>query len=238
MVTVNQSSAALTQADGGGNLQYTAGSAVFSAIGTSNNVTATGTYGSAVTVTANQSMTGTRTQASVHAGAGNAQDITGQATTVGNNVSVQNEGNCLSVITNQNNEAYTKAEVNLSSFWFGSASANAYGVGNSVLAGNIGQQVVINNTQTNSGGGIEVQSTFAGDLGYDAYSAATAIGNAITGFACASCDGRMTVTNSQTNSAEVGAFGVSAVTTSARSVTGLSSATGSSATFYVTSPTQ
>ncbi|MEI7931680.1 MAG: holdfast anchor protein HfaD, partial [Alphaproteobacteria bacterium] len=236
VVSVNQSSAALTQADGGGNLQYTAGSVVFSALGTSNNVTAVGTYGSAVTVTANQSMTGQRTQASVFTGAGNAQDITAQATTTGNNISVSNQGPYLEVNASQTNTAYTKAEANLSSFEFGSASSIAYGVGNSVMAGNIGSQVILRNTQVNSGGGIEVISGFTGDTGYDAYSTATAVGNAVTGFACAACEGRMNVTNSQTNSAEVGALGGVAIGTSARSVSGVAAATGNTATFYVTSP--
>lgn len=231
VVSVNQSSAALTQADGGGNLQYTAGSVVFSALGTSNNVTATGIYGSALTVTATQSMTGQRTQASVFAGAGNAQDITAQATTTGNNISASNEGNYLEVNATQTNTAYLKAEANLSSWEFGSSSAIAYGVGNSVMAGNIGQSVIVRNNQVNSGGGIEVIAGLSGDTGYDAYSTATAVGNAVTGFACAACDGRMTVTNSQNNSAEVGAFGGVAVGTSARSVQGVAAATGNTATF-------
>ncbi len=238
VVTLNQTSAALTQADGGGNVQYTPGSILFSALATSNNLTATGTYGSAVTVTANQVMTGTRTQAAVYAGAGNAQEINAQATTVGNNISANNTGNYLEVNATQNNASYVRSEANLTSFEFGAATASAYGVGNSLLAGNIGHEIVLNNTQVNSGGGVEVIAGFTGDTGYDAYVTATAIGNAATGFACASCDGRMTVHNSQTNSAEVGAFSGAQITTSGRSVTGLSAATGNSASFYVTSPTQ
>ena len=240
IVTTNQSSAATTQADGGGNLTYTAGSVLFSALGTSNNITATGTYGSAVTLNATQSMTGAHTQATVYAGAGNAQDITAQATTTGNNISASNSGPgaYLQVNANQTNSAFTFSEANLTSFDFGSATANAYGVGNSVMAGNVGQQLVLNNTQVNSGGGVEVIAGFTGDTGYDAYSSATAIGNAATGFACASCNGRMTVTNSQTNSAEVGAFGGVAITTQGRNVSSVASATGNSGTFYVTSPSQ
>ncbi len=240
IVTANQSSAATTQADGGGNLTYTGGTVLFSALGTSNNVTATGDFGSAVTVNATQSMTGAHTQATVYAGAGNAQDINAQATTTGNNISATNSGPgaYLQVNANQTNTAFTFAEANLTSFEFGSAQANAYGVGNSVMAGNVGQQVVLNNTQVNSGGGVEVIAGFTGDTGYDAYASATAIGNAATGFACSSCNGRMTVTNSQTNSAEVGATGGVAITTQGRNVSSVASATGNSGTFYVSSPSQ
>lgn len=236
-VTVVQSSDALTQADDGGNLQYTDGTAIFSALGTSNNVTAVGTYGSAVTLDVTQTMTGTRTQASNFTGAGNAQDITAQATTTANNVNATNEG-YLNVVTNQDNQSYVRAEANLTSYEYGAATASAYGVGNSTLAGAYGNELVLNNTQTNSGGGVEVIAQFTGNTGYDAYVSSTAIGNAVTGYVCSTCGGTMTVSNQQTNSAEVGAFGTAAINGSGRSVQSLTAATGNSATFYVSSPSE
>lgn len=235
-VTVNQSSTALVQADGGGTLQYTDGTAIFSALGTSNNVTAVGTDVSNQRMVINQSMTGARTQASVYAAAGNAQDINGQATATANNINATGIGGEHNLTLSQTNDSYLRAEVDLTAFEFGSASANAYGVGNSVLAGNFGPEIVLNNTQVNSGGGIEVISRFTGDNGYDAYSSATAVGNAVTGYACSECQGRMTVNNSQRNTTDVAAHGVVTTTGSHRSVSSVASATGNTGSFYVSSP--
>ena len=72
--------------------EYTDGTALFSALGTSNNVTAVGTNVSNQHMVINQSMTGARTQASVFAAAGNAQDINAQATATANNVSATGVG--------------------------------------------------------------------------------------------------------------------------------------------------
>jgi hypothetical protein len=235
-VVVNQSSAALTQADGGGTLQYTDGTALFSALGTSNNVTAVGTNVSNQRMVINQSMTGERTQASVYAAAGNAQDINAQATATANNVSATGVGGEHNLTIDQTNTAYLRSEVDLTSFQFGSASANAYGVGNSVMAGNFGPDITLNNTQVNSGGSIEVISRFTGDNGYDAYTTATAVGNAVTGYACSDCQGRMTINNSQRNASDISATGVATTTGSHRSVSSVATATGNTGSFYVSRP--
>ena len=65
---------------------------------------------------------------------------------------------------------------------------------------------------------------------------ATAMGNAVTGYACSRCNGRMSVTNNQTNGADVGASSSSAVASSGRQVTGVSTAIGNNASFNVNSP--
>lgn len=234
-VYVEQTNGADVQADDGGTLQYTDGTAIFSALATGNNVTGTGEYGSAVTVDAYQYNVGERTQASVFTNAGNAQDITGQATVTGNNYSVTNEGYVGAYVT-QDNEAAIRSQVELSSYDFGAATSSAYGVGNSVMAGAIGPALVMENTQLNTGAGVEVSATFTGNDGYDAYVSSTAIGNAVTGYACSYCGGDIYVTNSQTSSTPVGAYGGVNITGSNRSVQTLSAATGNSATFYATSP--
>jgi hypothetical protein len=235
-VAVSQSSAAVVQADGGGTLQYTDGTALFSALGTANNVTSVGADYSDQRLVVNQSMTGDRTQAAVFAAAGNAQDINAQATATANNLSSTGVGGSHEVNVNQTNSAYLRSQVDLTSFEFGSASANAYGVGNSVMAGNYGPDITLNNTQVNSGGGIEVISSFSGNSGYDAYTSATAVGNAVTGYACSDCSGRMTISNSQRNSTDVSATGVATTTGSHRSVSSVATATGNTGSFYVSQP--
>lgn len=235
--TVNQSSAALTQADGGGTLGYTDGTALFSALASSNNVTGTGGEdGSDQTANVTQRMTGTRTQATVFANVGTGQDLVAQSTATANNISITNVDGPLNVVSNQGNDSYLQSQAVLTAYEFGTAQTNAYGVGNSVMAGNVGQSVEINNTQANSGGGVEVSASFTGGGGYDAYVTATAIGNAITGFSCTSCGGRMTVTNRQTNSADVGATASTSIAGYNRTTAATATATGNSASFYVTNP--
>ncbi len=239
--TITQTSQALTQSNGGGNLLYTPGTATWSALAVSNNVTATGTDGSTQTLNVNQSMTGDRTQAAQFLGIGSAQTVINAVTATGNNVSASNDGGDLNVVTVQDNEGYLRAQAESAAFEFGTSSVIATGVGNSVMAGETGGQVTVNNLQTNGGAGVDVLATSAGTDGYDLSSSATAMGNAATGFACTVCGGRMTVANSQTNSADIGAtstvnLGVG-TGGSARSATGVATAVGNSATFYVSRPT-
>ena len=67
-------------------------------------------------------------------------------------------------------------------------TAYARGAANEVSVGNNDHYLEIDNTQFNSGG-VEVSATFAGTNGYDAYVAAEAVGNSVTGYACSECDG-------------------------------------------------
>lgn len=234
--TISQDSDASAQADNGVTLNYTDGVAVSSALATVNNVTATGLGFSNQTLDATQVSTGATATATSFTFAGNAQDITSQATATGNNLSSTNEGGVYSVTASQNNSSAIFAESYLSSFQFGAATSSAYGVGNSVMAGQFGPEIRLDNSQVNTGG-VSVMSTFVGDNGYDAYTSATAIGNAVTGFACSECvPGRMTVNNSQTNSASIGATGALTVNGANRQVNTVSSATGNTATFYVSRP--
>ena len=239
--SVTQTSQALTQSNSGAILQVSSGTATFSALAVSNNVTATGTDGSTQTINVNQSMTGDRTQAAQFLAFGEAQTLINGVTATGNNVSATNDGGDLNVTTVQDNESYLRAQAETTAFEFGLSSTMATGVGNSVMAGETSGEVNINNTQTNGGAGIQVVASSAGNDGFDLSSSATAMGNAVTGFACSLCGGRMTATNSQINSADVSAassLSLGAGTGgSARSATGVSTAVGNSATFYVSKPT-
>ena len=76
----------------------------------------------------------------------------------------------------------------------------------------------------------------AGNNGYDATSSATAMGNAATAFACSDCGGAINITNSQTNSGGVSAVSTLSITGANRSVTGVATAVGNNATFYVSKP--
>ncbi len=76
-------------------------------------------------------------------------------------------------------------------------------------------------------------------MGYDLSSTSTAMGNAVTGYACSACGGVMNITSSQSNTADVGATaGIPYAGTNGtvRSAVSAATAVGNSATFYVSKP--
>jgi len=233
-VRVNQVNNATVASDGGGNVGYVAGTSNFTATTAANNVTVAG-VGSGQRLEINQTNNADVTQASQFTAYGNAYLSTTQATATGNNISAAEEGPLLDVTSNQENLAYLRAEAVSSGYEFGAGSAVAYGVGNSMVAGNVGLATVVDNNQVNDGGGIDSIASYSGNQGYDASSSATAIGNAATGYACSDCSGSVSVNNRQRNAAEVGATATTSVA-SGRSATGVANAVGNTASYYVSRP--
>jgi hypothetical protein len=97
------------------------------------------------------------------------------------------------------------------------------------------EHVRIDNAQFNSGG-VQADASFAGAYGYDAYVGADAVGNSVTGFACAECGATLEAENSQTNSGNVSATARTTVGGDGRAVITGANATGNAASFYVTRP--
>jgi hypothetical protein len=224
-MTVNQSNQASVQGNGGAVISYTGdGTSTFSSVTTGNNITYTGTNGATTGLTLNQSNTGSLVQATQFVNAGNGQTIASASNAIANNASITNENNPLGVSSTQNNTTYVRAQTEETAYEFGTASASANGVGNSLVAGNPGGDLTLSNNQTNTGGGVEVISSFSGTggLGYDGSSSAVAMGNAVTGYACSTCVNRMTVTNRQTNGTAVAATSTVTMSSANRSVTGVS----------------
>ena len=235
----DQTNNAIVQANGGAVLGYTGDDASsFSSVAAGNNVTVNNSMGSTTAVTLNQNNYGQYVQAAQFVNAGNGQTISAVTNTMGNNISATNENNPLNITANQTNTAYIRAQTDETAYEFGTGSASANGVGNSLVAGNPGGDITINNNQLNTGGGVEVLSSFSGTggLGYDASSSAVAMGNAATGYACGTCSNKMSVTNRQTNSTQVSATSTLTMNAANRSVTGVSTAMGNTATFYVSDP--
>ncbi len=122
--------------------------------------------------------------------------------------------------------------------WAYTATAAAYGVGNSTLATNIGSDMRVNLEQANSGG-VATSATFSGGTAGvssgNAVVSATSLGNAFTGYVCSRCgDAVVTGTVSQTNSGSISATGtMNAI--GASSAMGSASAIGNTATFITTS---
>ena len=246
-VTTSQTNSAHIDAEGGSEvdggsgatLDYTAGTVAYSTAAVANNLTGTGT-GSSQTLNVTQTANGDLVQAAGFINVGEGQTVQGDATATANNVAVINDTGPLVVANNQENDTnFTHAQSVATDFQFGTGQATALGVGNSVLAGNQGPSTELDNTQVNTGG-IQAQASFTGDNGFDATSSATAMGNAAIGYACSQCGGVISVNNSQvTSGGGVEADSSTTLTNtagSARSATGVATAVGNSATFYVSRP--
>ena len=234
-VRVNQANAGETHSDGGGVYGLVTGTAEMTAGAMGNNVSLSGDGGSGVRMIANQQNTATSTHASHFTAFGQVQEAKTTAAAAGNNLNAVNAGYLLDATVNQTNQAYVRAQADSSAANFGAGSAVANGVGNNALAGDIGGELQVDNTQLNEGGGIEAVAAWTGGEGYDGLASATATGNGVVGYACADCSGHITVANNQTNTVDVGATATS-TQTRGRSVTGVASAVGNTATYYVSRP--
>lgn len=221
-------------ADGGAIIQYVAGTAVVAGTAAGNNIDLNGANQSAARVITDQNNGAASVTAAKFAAYGNSNTTVTAATASGNNLNAGNTGTLLDVASHQYNTAYVRAQAQETSYQFGSAQATAYGVGNSVMAGNYGPGLVLDNVQVNDGGGVEVIASFEGNNGYDAGASATAIGNAVTGYVCNQCSGTMNATNSQSNNVDVSARSTITMSGGARSLVGVATATGNNASFSVT----
>ena len=235
VMDVSQSSAATATAEVEAVVQYMPDTAIFSSAATSNNVSTSGTNGTTQELAVDQEVTGARTQATTFVSAANAWMLEGSAAAVGNNVAATNEHGALETDVVQSNAGDVIVDSIVLSYDYGLASTQAMGVGNSNLTGNAGQYVNIDNAQFNSGG-VEVAASFQGNGGYDSYANSTAIGNAVTGYACAECQGTLIANSSQVNTGGVSSTSTVTITGSGRSLTGTSTAVGNSASFWVSSP--
>lgn len=203
--------------------------ALANAVQTSGNVASTQRMG------VRQRSTGALVEAATSANAGNAWDLAGRANAGANQIVVGNQGGSIVVETDQGNTSDVRAASVVTAYDYGKATSYARAAANEVQAGNNDRYVEIDNTQLNSGG-VEASARFAGTQGYDVYLGADAVGNTITGYACSTCTAYMDATNSQTNNGDVTATVSGAVAGQGRAVIGSATATGNSATFYVSRP--
>jgi len=234
-VRVNQNNGARVLADGGAVMQSVTGQASVAGIAVGNNISAVGETASAQRLAVSQINGSPLVQASKFTAYGSVQTAQTSTTATGNALAVQNQGPLLDVSHSQSNAAYVRSQAEGSAYQYGSAEVSAYGAGNSAIAGNSGAELALDNTQWTDVGGVEVIASFSGTTGYDSYVQASAVGNDVTGFACSDCNGSIDVANRQTNVGDVSAR-ADIVNGSGRKVTGVSSATGNNASFYVTRP--
>ena len=205
-----------------------------SATAVSNNVTVDVT-GAAADAVVDQHVDGFGTNATVIVNQSSADTAAAVATATANNVSMQVSGGAASLSNAQVNESPVNAVaiVNIDSF-DSVASTSAYGVGNSAIVTEVGPGAAVFNSQVNNGA-ITATATTSGGIGYEGIAQASAIGNAVSTYVCASCNGGVQAESSQSNAGGVRA--VSTVTTAnAGVIAGQASAVGNHAAFVVKTP--
>jgi len=232
---VIQSSEAGVRAENFAGTQYIPATGEFISQSIGNAVSVNSGLASSQDLTIHQRQAGDQVTASTSANSGNAWDLAGRARATGNQALLYNQGGSAVVTTDQSNLSEIQTASVVTSYDFGSATSRAAGTGNEVSIGNNDVYLEIDNSQVNSGG-VEVSSSFDGAYGYDAYVAAEAIGNSVTGYACSQCQGYMDISNAQTNSGNVSATATTTIRGGGRAVVTGANAVGNSATFYVTGP--
>lgn len=227
-----QSNAGLVSSTNTGTLVGGQGAIGLGATAVSNNVTGDVT-GAPSDLGVEQYRTGP-TRAVVDASVGWGVDVQAAATATGNLVNSQVGGPQSAMNVNQTGAAPLDATSALAlDEWFGEASTAAYGVGNSILMSNVGPQTTLYTEQT-SGGDVNATASFSGRVGTGGVLASsTAMGNAVSGYACAECAGDFGGFNRQVNDSRVRAQSNVVVTGRSGLVSGEATAIGNSATYRV-----
>jgi hypothetical protein len=234
---VHQVSDASVRAENLAETQYIPATAVFGAQAINNAAAVNGEDQSGQSIYIGQRSTGDAVTANTSANAGNGWDLTGASVATANQAVIANKGGSVVARTQQENYSAVASTAVTTAYDYGRAVASAEGTGNAASVGNNDKYLELDNSQINSGG-VEVQASFAGAQGYDAYVSANAAGNSVTGYACAECQATLNATNNQTNDGVVSASANATITGANRNVIIGSNAVGNSATFYVSRPGQ
>jgi hypothetical protein len=233
--SIDQSSDTTVQAGVLAETQYIPAEAAFEAQAIANAVAVSSTAASSQDLSIRQRSNGDFVDADASANAGNAWDLAGRARAAGNQAILYNSGGSVVAASDQANSAQVRASALTTAYDYGRAEARARSAGNELSVGNNDVYVEIDSAQFNSGG-VDATATFSGTNGYDAYVGAEAVGNAVTGYACSECEGRLIANSSQTNDGDVSATANTSVAGSGRAVITGANAIGNAASFYVSRP--
>lgn len=233
--SVDQTSNTYNRARSGGIVYYSPSDVLYSATATSNYVSSNGTGASSVDLSTHQ-VANTTTEAYAQVNGGNTWSVAGTANAAGNVVDLGNAGGSLVAVNDQTNNGYVLSQSNVNTYEFGTATAQAIGVGNSFYGGNNDIYTDVDNSQLNTGAhGVEVTANFSANNGWDAYVTADASGNTATAFSCATCGGVLNVGNEQDNETGVSATTHVNVAAQSRSIVSTAHAVGNSGVFYTSS---
>jgi hypothetical protein len=211
-----------------------AGEASYSATAVANNVTTDATN-SSVNQSVSQDTDGYFTVANVAVTQGGGNDVSAAATATANNINVTSDSNPAALAADQlsTKPVTASSSVNIDN-WSGGATSSAYGVANSAIVSNAGPMTTVS-AQQNAIGPVTVTASLTGGAGGDGFASATGVGNAVSGYACSSCNGVVRGSATQTSS---GGVSTTATVTggNVNSATGISTAIGNTATFVVQKP--
>ena len=232
--TSNQSSTGGVTAINTATVQAT-DEASYTATAVANDVEAN-TTNSPVTLSVNQSQAGA-TQAIMATDQAYGGDAVATASAVANNFNVYADsyGNFVDA-TQANSGAVNVSNNQTVGSWTGTTATTSYGVGDSTVVANAGSYTQLASDQNNSGGITVNASQFGGSVGAggDALVSATGVGNAVSGYACASCNGTISAHNKQVNSGSVHA-GAALTASDVNTASGVASAVGNTASYSVVS---
>ncbi|MEZ5939052.1 MAG: holdfast anchor protein HfaD [Hyphomonadaceae bacterium] len=186
---------------------------------------------STATTTISQTSSGDIVHASADSWQPTGYDVTTASNAAGNSASMANKWGYANVTADQTNDSFVGSEARTTvNEWSGVATTSAYGVGNAILATNVGSDMTTASTQTNNGGVIGY-AQFNGGTGGDVALSSTAIGNAYTGSVCSQCgDAVLTGNVTQVNTGSVQSIGTISAG-NAHSIIGNATAIGNTATF-------
>lgn len=200
----NGSTTATINADHG----YLEDQVVSGAVASANNLTVSG-YTTTLLSRTRQNAHGDDVSANVNLRADHATDASGNASASANTITVDNQWGYLEtrVIQNASANVSANSQVVIDDHFHGFASAGAYGVGNQLVAGNVGSDTLVNSVQDNAGD-ITANADLSASGGDMALASAAAYGNEVTGYVCTQCDTNvpsLSANNDQTNSGDVSA---------------------------------
>ncbi|MGD9982323.1 MAG: holdfast anchor protein HfaD [Hyphomonadaceae bacterium] len=238
---MDQESTGSVSADISGDMGVVADQAVSGAIASANNLTVGGETATVLNAT-RQNATGASVDARSDIYVGEAGDVSGNATANANSVTIDNQWGYVNAAIEQNatSDVSAASYVTLSGEFTGFAAAGAYGVGNQTMASNVGSDMVLDVTQSNTGDVSADAALVAGDGGM-ALASSAAYGNSITGGLCNDCDlsgaggPTLTASSNQSNAGDVYSSSVIR-STGAVTVGATSTAIGNTATYQVRPP--
>lgn len=176
-----------------------------------------------------------RTESYVSLNGGNMWEAAVNSTAMANSINMENDGGSLVATTSQSHDAPVQSMAVQTQYEYGTATNEAYGVGNSAVFENNDIYMRLHIDQVTNGGVSANADTTVYD-GYDSYTEAMAIGNQSVASGCAECGADVDIYSNQVNNGAIDAIAKTTVTGSNRSVVSTSRAIGNSATYYVTRP--
>jgi hypothetical protein len=214
------------------------GTTVATASATVNAVSSTNTDATLDGLVVDQRSEGVEAIATADIYAARSRDMVAASAATGNTASAHTTNGFNLITATQDNAAYVQSEsyVTLDD-WRGLTAVSSQAIGNTVTGGAIGSSSLTDVEQTNRNGVVSVSSLrgIAGEGGVGLVNS-VAIGNAVSGFACADCGIDVAATGFVRQVNEGSVFALGEARTVGADIVGAATAIGNTATFAATRP--